>query len=179
MRINLNRIDSLPDFLTGDGFELLLGNLPSVGDSTNLTLKVLNTNIPGFSTEPVEANLHGFVKKQRGRKVYPRTLQVTYLEDTKFDTYNKLRGWMEFIVGSQSGTSAAYKNSASGASSYAVNADLVIYDTVGREANRVTFWKMFLQEVGDVQISGENTALLQVSATFSYDEWTSLYTPAR
>lgn len=173
MRINLDRLNALPDFLTGEAFELLLGNLPSAGDSTNLTLKVLNTNIPGFSNEPVEANVAGFVKKQRGRKMYPRTLQVTYLEDVQFDTLNKLRAWHEFIVGSQSGTSAAYKQG------YTINSDLVVYDTVGRESNRVTFWKMFLQEVGDVQVSGENSSLLQVTATFSYDEWTSIYTAVR
>ena len=167
MRPSLDRTNTLPDMLSGEAFELLMGSLPSGDDSDDLTLKVLNTSIPGFSTESMEVNLNSQVLRFRGRKMYPRSLSVTFVDDVTASTMNKLQQWGEFIVGTYTANSEGYK------SDYSVHADLVLYDTTGSEVKRWTMWYFFLQDIGDTSLSSENTTAVNITATFSYDFMTS------
>lgn len=165
-RVSLSRVQSLPDIITTEAFELILGVVPnSIGNDERLVLKVLNANIPGFSNETYEVNLHSHVLKFRGRKMYPRTLAVTYVEDSQYHTMRILRNWHEYIVGTET------SNSASDKAQYSVDADLVFYNQKGDEIDRNTFYNLFITDVPDVQVSGESSGLMQISVTFSYDHY--------
>lgn len=167
-RVSLSRVTSLPDIITNEAYELILGTIPgSVGADDRLILKCLNANIPGFSNETYEVNLHSHVVKYRGRKMYPRTLAVTYVEDAQFHTLRELRNWHEFIVGTDSSTSAADKRQ------YSVTAQLLFYNHKGELINTDTYYGLFINDVPDVQVSGESSTLMQVSVTFSYDYFTA------
>lgn len=162
-RISFTQINSLPDILDASAFELVMGNIPLAGGTQDLTLKCQQVSIPGYSNEAFEALLHGHVLKFRGRKMYPRTLSVTFLEDSTFATWNKLKLWDEFIAGTDSGNSQAFKEI------YTINPSLVIYNTIGAVASTIKFENFFIQEVSDVQLDGTSSQALNVQAMFSYD----------
>lgn len=163
-RVSLTRVNSLPDIITNEAYELVLGVLPnSIGSDDRLILKCLNANIGGFSNETYEVPLHSHVLKFRGRKMYTRTLAVTYVEDAQFHTLRALRNWHEYIVGTDSSTSAGDKRD------YSVDADLRFYNHKGELINTDTFRYLFINDVPDVPVSGESSTMMQISVTFSYD----------
>jgi hypothetical protein len=162
-RITFNQVNSLPDAIDTSAFELLLGNLPNAGSSFDLTLSCLTASIPGFQNEVWENNLHGHVTKFRGRKMYTRTLAVTYREVADLRNYIALKAWDEYIVGTESGSSSGYKNQ------YSIDATLLVYDVTGSVAGTFKMENFFPQEVGDVQLDGQSSQGMELSATFSFD----------
>lgn len=162
-RIGWNQVNNLPDTLDTSAFELLLGTLPGSGSSRDLTLKCQQANIPGFSNEAWESPLHGYVKKFRGRKMFSRSLSVTFIETAGGETYKQLKNWDEYIVGSRSGNSQGFQRQ------YSVNSRLVIYNTIGAVANAIDFENMFLQEVSDIALDGTSSQAALVQVTLSFD----------
>jgi hypothetical protein len=170
--ITLQDVLSIGDLQQVDRFEILLGVVPGGGDTSNLTLKCINVSLPGVTTTPLEQKLHGHKVKFQGQNDYSGTLPITYAEDVTHDTRTKLLRWKEFSKGTRSGNASALK------SGYCVNADIVVYDPTGKERERITLWNCFVQEVGEVQMSGDSTTGMQVTTTLSYDYWTSNLAPA-
>jgi hypothetical protein len=163
-RVQLNDIETLPDILSSEHFALNLGAVPGFGgDGRDLLLKCIDANIPGFSTESYEVPLHGVVRNFRGRKMYPRSLAVTYVEDSNMQTLNTLRVWMEQIVGANTNTSVG------GIAQYSVSAVLTIFDQTGRVIDEVRFINLFIQDIPDVQVTGESSTAMRVTCTFKYD----------
>lgn len=164
-RISYSQVNSLPDILDQTAFELVLGSIPLAGNADSLTLKCQNVSIPGMSTEAYEAMLHGYVKRFRGRKMYPRQLTAAFYEDMTFDTLNKFRAWSEAVVGTESGNSQGYQ------ADYSINAYLFVYDTTGREIAVHTMERFYPQDVPDIQMDGSSSGPVSVSITFSYDRF--------
>lgn len=162
-RITFAQVNALPDILDQTAFELVLGNLPLAGQASDLTIKCQNVAMPGVSSEFWEAALHGHVKKFRGRKMYPRTVTAAFYEDSTFGTINKLRQWNEFIAGSESGNSQGFSGD------YTIEAELLVYNTVGQVINRTVFENFAVQEIPDVQFDGSSSQGVSVSVTFTYD----------
>lgn len=163
-RISLEDVYSVGDLISTEDFELIFGNIPNISGSTkSLTIKCLNATYPGFSNEIMTANIAGFVRNQRGRKMYPRKLIANFVEDSKMGTLNVLRNWSEYIVGSNSGVSSGSSND------YSVDAILNVYNQQATLIDTITFHKCFLEDVADVPLSGEGTTLAQVQLTCSYD----------
>jgi hypothetical protein len=162
-RVTLDEIMGLPDILSSEHFSFNLTEVPGVGDSQDLLLKCMDCNIPGFSTESFEVMLHGMTRNFRGRKMFPRVLAVTFVEDTLMNTLNDLRIWGEQIVGTQSNTSIG------GIKDYAVTATLTIYDQAGNDIDFIEFINCFVQDVPDTPVTGESSTLMRATATFKYD----------
>lgn len=162
-RVTLAEVENLPDILSTEHFGFNLGNVPGSGDGYQLLLKCLDCNIPGFSTESFDVMIHGMQRAFRGRKMYPRTLAVTFVEDSTLNTLITLRNWMEQIVGTNSNTSIG------GITEYGTNAVLTIYDQAGNGVDEITFVNCFVQDVPDVQVTGESSTLMRITATFKYD----------
>ena len=164
-RISYSQVNSLPDILDQTAFELVFGSIPLGGNAERLTYKCQNVSIPGMSTEAYEAMLHGFVKRFRGRKTYPRQLSASFYEDMEFGTLNMFRAWSEAVAGSESGNSRGYQ------ADYSINAYLFVYDTTGREIAVHTMEGFFPQDVPDVQMDGSSSGAVSVPITFSYDRF--------
>lgn len=167
-RINLDRVMSTPDIISTEAYEFILGTIPnSVGNDERMVIKAINASLPGISNQSFEVAMHGFVRNFRGRKDYPRTLAVTYVEDKEFHTLRMLRNWHEFVVGTNSA------NSSGDNIDYTVNPDLVLYNGLGEEINRDTFYRLYPQDIPDVPVSGESSAAMQITCTFRYDYFES------
>ena len=162
-RVSFNQVSSLPDALDASGFNLILGNIPLVGSSRQLSLACTSATISGIGNERFTVNVHGHTMQFRGRKTYPGTLAVTYYEVSNFQTHNALRQWHEFITGTNSNNSGGYKNE------YSITAALEVYDTTGTISETHTLEALFPQDISDSTLSGESSASMPVSVTFSYD----------
>jgi hypothetical protein len=161
--ITFDQVESLPDPLTGDHFNLIFGSVPVAGDSSPLTIKCADAIIAGFSNETQEMNVGAQARKVRGRKVYPRTFNVTFYEDITLGTLKILRNWHEGIVGSESGASIG------NVADYSVLASLVVFDQANRVADVLEYENCFIIDVTDISLNSESTQLVKVSASFSYD----------
>ena len=122
--------------------------------------------LPRHGAGSLEVPLHGFTTYFRGRKTYPRQLSITYVEDSTFDTTNNIEGWLEQIVGTESGTSAGYKRD------YALDGPtLITYDTTGLAVKQVTFLGLQPQDKPDVQYDGSSgSQAMIINVNFVYDK---------
>jgi hypothetical protein len=163
-RVSIDRARGLPDIMAASDFEFILGTIPGGTSDRDMVVKCQQVSYPGMGQEAFEVPLHGHVMYFRGRKTFPRNLSVTYLEDRTMDTTNQLESWFEYIVGTNSGTSAGYKRS------YALDGPrLITYDTTGRAVKSVVFYGLQPQDKPDVQYDGSSSAVYTISATFVYD----------
>lgn len=173
-RISLDRYRALPDIISTTEFELILGAIPNWGQDRDLIVKCQQAVYPGTGNEAYEVPLAGFSGYFRGRKTYPRQLSLTFVEDRFLHTTNAFNTWLEFIVGTESGTSAGYKKQ------YALDdVQLITYDPTGQKIDTVHFYGVFPQDKPDVQYDGSSSQLYSVSVTLVYDYYTSDLTKIR
>ena len=99
--------------------------------------------------------------------MYTRTLAVTFRERAGMPIYKALKGWDEFIVGTESGNSGGYKPA------YSINPTLLVYDAIGAITNTISFENFFIQELADIQLDGQSSQGMEISATFSFDRMVS------
>lgn len=177
-RISLDRVRALPDIISTTEFELILGNIPNWGQDRDLIVKCQQAVYPGTGNEAYEVPLAGYSMYFRGRKTYPRQLSLTFVEDRFLKTTNAFNNWLEYIVGTNSGTSAAYKRGAD--SGYSLDdVQLLTYDPTGHKIDTVHFFGVFPQDKPDVQYDGSSSQLYSVSVTLVYDYYTSDLTEVR
>lgn len=163
-RVDIDRARGLPDILSTDNFEFILGTIPGGSTDRDMIVKCQQVAYPGMGQEAFEVPLHGHVMYFRGRKTFPRTLSVTYVEDRTMDTTRQIESWLEFIVGTRSGTSAGYKRA------YALDgAELITYDNTGTEVKAAKFFGLQPQDKPDVQYDGSSTQLMAINVNFVYD----------
>lgn len=162
-RVSFTQLNNLSDTISAEAYELIIPNIPLGGSTQELTLRCQQAMIPGYSNEAFESLLHGHVLKFRGRKMYPRQLSVTYVEGSFLEAWTILKAWDEFIVGTDSGNSSAYKNI------YSTTASLVIYNTTGAVAGTMRLENFFIQEISDVTLDGTSSTPMSIPAMFSYD----------
>lgn len=166
-RISFSEVAAVSDALDQVNYELVFGAIPLVNNSQLLTLKCQSASIPGFSNEKFTVTVHGHSLNFRGRKVYTHTMSVQFYEDSNFQTLNALRAWHEYIAGTESNNSQAYRDD------YSITAGLIVYDTTGRVAARHSMEHFFPNDIGDAALSGESSASVPISATFSFDRFLS------
>ena len=164
-RISFQEIASLPDVADAVSFNILFGTIPGTGDTKHLSLKCQTISIPGFSNERITTTLHGHSVNFRGRKMYPQTLATQFVETSNLETIKAIRNWHEIIAGSNSNNSVGYK------SDYSIDVLLEVYDTTGRVADEHLIEAFFPNDVSDTALSGESSAAMTQSITFSYDRF--------
>lgn len=160
--VSLNKVKALPDLISNERFEFILGNHPGQTDD-NLHIKCVDVGLAGRKTEPIVVNLWGHQVKHRGKKESSQQIPVTFLEDMRMRTYSALRSWSSAVVRGSTGASVGPK------SDYSVEAELRIFDHAGRLASTTKYYNVFVEELEKVQLSGEQSELMRVTATFAYD----------
>lgn len=182
-RVTYSDVLGLPDILSTDNFILYLKApqpvITKLGSTTiadsiekKMIIKCQSTSVPSFSNEAFDVSMHGFVLKQRGQKRYGgNTLSATFIEEANMETYKYLYAWSEVVVGTYTGKSEGYKGKTSGGTNRYSSDEcyLEIFDTTGKSVDQIGFLGLFPQEIQDISLSVENSASVQVSATFSFD----------
>jgi len=163
-RTSLADISSLPDPLLGYNFDMLIPNIPGGGNTRALTLKCMQTNIPGQQIDQILIQLHGAETVSAGRQTFTHTLAVTYLETRDMTTRDAIRQWMDF-------TRNVRTNSGNFKSSYATDAKILMYDDAGTTVRTINIRSMWPQEMPDVALDGATSTAVNIAVTFQYDSW--------
>jgi hypothetical protein len=172
-RVALTDLFGLPDILSGDAFYFLMPGIPGTnGNLRNLALKCLNVQIPGVSNEKMTVPLHSHQINFRGRRIQPQSLSVTFYEDQLLQSFMILKGWHEYVVGTKSGNSQAFK------AGYAITATCDVYNHLGVSIDTITYYNLFPSEVPDITMDGSSSTPVQISVTLSYDYTDSLLNPS-
>ena len=161
-KATLSEIKSLGDALTTECFRFEMPLVPGVGINAKLGLKCQSCVIPGLMNERPIKELFGSKVPYRGPRVTSNQIDLVYLEDTKLDTYNTIRGWMDYMVDPLSGDGTSV-------SLHATVALLYIFDPQGNTITTHTFWNVFPIAIQDIQLDGTQTAPVLVHASFSFD----------
>lgn len=164
MTVNLQNLRQMPP-LRQYNFELIIPSWPGGGDGSLLRIPVLTTSLPGFSNEPIESAVAGFVEKFAGRGMYPRSLPVEYRETRTVAVWTALYDWNQMAFNSETGVQS---EDAIG-SGYKTTGYLKLYNEAREEAKSITFEGMWPEDVSDVSLDGSASEVVRVSATFSYD----------
>jgi len=161
--ISFEQIQALPDVLLDDRFELLINPKgDGAGNTEALTLRCQGAAMPGSQIEQVLVGLSGHQVHFRGRKIYPNTLAITYVETHEGIVMTTLRQWKEYIVGSSSGNGASKQD-------YSVTATLNIFDEGGNVALSIDIEGLWITDIQDTQLNGSAAQPFLVMVTFSYD----------
>lgn len=156
---------ALSDILASDRFVMNFGSVPGGAGNTltSLSLKCIDSVIPGFSNERFEVRIGAQGRAFRGQKRYTYQAQLTFLETVDLSTLDTLRNWAEFVVGTNSGNSGGYINQ------YAVTATMQTYDTTGALADSAKFFRMFPVDIQDIPMTVNTTQAMMVQGLFSFD----------
>lgn len=161
-RIAYTEVQALPDAADQVPFELLLGTVPGIANSRQLTVSCLNVQIAGSQNEAFDVTLHGHTRHFRGRRMNSGTLSATFVEVSGHLIRKQLTSWLEFCAGYESGNSQGYL------ADYSVLAQLVSYDTNGVVASRTVYEELFIQDLADLQHDGANSASMPLTVSFKF-----------
>jgi hypothetical protein len=163
-RTSLADISSLPDPLLAYNFDLLIPNVPGGGSPRALTLKCMNTNVPGSILEQVLIQLHGAETVSAGRVTFTHTLAATFLETRDMTTRDAIRLWQDFARDVR-------VNGGNYKAGYATDGMILLYDDTGTTVATINVRNMWPSEMTEFAVDGSNSTAANISVTFNYDSW--------
>lgn len=143
-------------------FDLFLPSIPGSSDTRALTWKCMSTGLPGFSFDKVPVPLHGTELIYAGRKIFSHTFQSVFMEASDWSTRSQFYAWSE-------STRSWINNSGTFASSYKVNAQIVVYNDLPQVSRTINVMGMWPETVADVALDGAQSNLISLDITWSYD----------
>ena len=166
-KVSLTEIQSLPDPLTSDLYEFVIGRVPGgSGDSNVLRIQCQQVTVPSKTIEPVNVDLHSNTVVFAGRMTFSHDLSITFVENRKMDIFNILNGWAEFVRNKQTQL-GNFK------ADYSTTAELYVYDQAGNVVNTFKFYGLWINTIPEYQFDSSAANLITAAATFQYDYWSS------
>lgn len=163
-RTSLFDVQSLRDAAQNWNFDWFLPTIPGSSDTRDLTIKCQSTDMPGRTIEEVDIALHGVNLKQAARLTFTHTQAATFLETVDWETRNKFLRWSE-------ATQSWKNNSGSVSAVYKVQGAVAVYDMAPTLTKQCFLYGQWLREMQDVPLDGSASAVVMVTANFSFDFW--------
>lgn len=161
--IGYSDIDSLPDALATDRFEILIEpNGQAAGTNRDLAIRCQQIVVPEELLEPMLLQIHGMEFSYRGRRTYDKAIAASFVEFADGIVSQRLRTWMQQVVGSESHNGAPKE-------AYSTVGTLNIYDQSGNVALAYQFDNLWPNQVPQTPLDGTNAAPYIVQVTFTYD----------
>ena len=180
--ITLQESRGVGDILDMSNYRFEIGQMPGGGNDSQLSIQCTQAIYPGVQNETYPVVFPGGHELTfRGRKVFPKTLSITYVETVRMNVNTVFGRWLEFICGTDSGTSRGYKYSGDQqGGGYTVDgAKLTIFDIVGNVSDVVTWYGLQPTDKPDVNMDSSSTGAWTVSVTMAYDfYYSTLYGPS-
>lgn len=164
MRTSLSDVRALPDPLMTYNWDLIVPIMPGTANTRPFTFKALSAVIPGKLLEQVPVNLGPAEVRYAGRENNSHSWACTFHETRDTGTREMLRRWQQLARNNIANT-GTYKDV------YAVNAELVLYDDIPNEVRRFVLFGVFPETIDDSSLDRASAAV-QISVTFSYDDFT-------
>lgn len=160
-RSSLADVRSIGDPAQSWNFDLFLPTIPGSSDSRDLTFKCQTTDLPGMGLDNVDVSLHGVTIPYAGRAIYTHTMNATFVETRDWSTREKFRRWRELAR-------SWVNNSGSYYSTYAVDAEIALYDDLPQVVRTVKLWGLWPETIAEVSLDGSASNLILQTVTFRY-----------
>lgn len=161
-RVSLSDMQQVVDAATTFDWAIWLPSVPGGSFSTrDFTFRCTGTTIPAVTQEAFKVEAHGLTFNYPGRRTWASDIDFTMYETRDQTTRNLMLAWMDFVRDIKANT-GNYK------ASYAVDAELNLYDAPGNVTKRIKIEKFYPLELGTATL--DNTSgLLTYTAKFSMD----------
>ena len=160
MPITFEQINAIPDVLPNNRHEL---RFPSIAGSNGyaLTLRHSAVSIPAATLGQIRVRLFGHSVAFAGGVAHDNIMSVTFTEDSEGTVLRALISWLEV---------ARNRDTASGGlkSEYAADGELLLHDTMGHIAHKITLHNMWPMAINFPEM-GEETGPATVEVQFSVD----------
>jgi hypothetical protein len=179
-RTRIGDVLAINDPLYGDNFELWIPTLPTgvsgtPGNAKNaLRIQCKSVSMPGVQNEAQDLTLHGYKVSVVGRTVFQNTLSITYVETRQLEIYQTLKQWVKACRDWQTQISK-------GKQAYSTVGNLALFDEQGQviTGSAWTIGNMWCEQVQDINLDGSSASIVEVSASFRYDWFDQVETPAK
>ena len=166
-KVTLTELQSLPDPLTSDLYEFVIGRIPGGGGDTNvLRIQCQQVSVPSKTIEPVNVDLHSNTVVFAGRMTFSHDMSITFVENRRMDVFKILNAWAEYCRNKQTQL-GNYK------ADYSTTAELYVYDQIGQVVQTFRFYGLWINTLPEYQFDSSSANLITAAATFQYDYWTS------
>ena len=165
--ISWSQFDALPDVLGNDRFQLLIAPTNNTSLAETLAIRLQQVAVPEESFEPMMVGIQGFEYSFRGRRVYDRAINGTFVETIDGAVSTGIANWMQDVGGGESGNSIT-----GGKPSYSTQGTLYVYDQSGNTALTYDIDNCWPSQAPTVQLDGTQTTHYAKQIQFTYDRFT-------
>ena len=155
---------ALPDVLSLDRFELLLSPSGSTDLNAVLSVRCNQLSIPEEQIEPMLVSIQGLEFNYRGRHIFDRMIQATFVETIDAAVNTGIRTWIQQVAGSESGNGATK-------SQYATDGTINVFDQSGNAAIIFSLDNVWPSSLPQMQLDGSQAAPYYQQAGFTYDRF--------
>jgi hypothetical protein len=174
LNYTIQTLGALDDGLSTDAYLIEFAKVPGGGGTSyDMAVRCTNVPIPETTSEPIEAEIHGFKVLWRGRRRFGSNDWAPQFIETKNGVISTaIRSWIEYCAGTDSGNSAGYK------ADYSTMADVTIFDTTGKEALKYRFFNVWARGLDEQANDSASNEVMRYTAHFAYDYFTQIGTNA-
>lgn len=181
-KVTLTELQSLPDPLTSDLYELVIGKIPGSASSNAtssggaaatgvagaganaLRIQCQQVTVPSKTVEAVQVDLAANTLMFAGRMTFDHSMNITFVENRRMDIFNTLDAWAEYCRNKETQL-GHYK------ADYASTAELYVYDQIGTVIKTFKIYGLWINIIPEYQFDSAAANLVTVSSTFQYDYW--------
>lgn len=164
MSLTLKDVRGFGNPLRAYNFDLIIPVLPGGAAGEALRLHIVSTNIPGFSSEPMERAHHGVVIKHAGRGMYPRSWTNEFFESADLKVYNALLRWHGLQWDRETGAQADDN-------AYKTEGYLHLLGNDRKPTKKFVLEGLWIEDIPDVLMDSGTSEVVRVPVTWSYDRW--------
>lgn len=167
--VQLVETTQVGDILDTSSYRFVIGQIPNSGGlGAGLDVQCTQAVYPGSTNETFAVQFSGGHElTYSGRRVFPKTLSLTYVEKTTMLVTTVFGGWLEYIRGTNTGNASGYK------SAYALNGPkLYIFDLTGYNIDTITWYGLQITERPDITFEPSGQAAT-INITMAYDYYYS------
>lgn len=137
-----------------------------LGDATAsafLKFNALSTALPSTTIEPIKRRFAGKEYAVGGRSNSPKSLRVTFWDDSNLTMFKYFNMWMQLVSDETSGTKTD-------PSIYMREVSVDMLDSTGKESNmKMLYDQAFPIEMDDVPLSYESSSLFTFDVVFQFN----------
>ncbi len=167
---SLVEILSLPDVLLQDNFDMYFTYSPVLSETEvrDLRLRCMSTSMPGRTMEAAQVMVFGYTVNFAGRNTTTQTFTVNYVETRNLVVNRTLKRWTDLCRSKITGHGVSKQY-------YAGRAIIVLYSEGGAVAGELELINVWPETIPEVQLDGSSTGIIQLSASFKFDEFVWRY----
>lgn len=156
--------DAVTSYAKTFQWEITIPNPPVPIDPNLIRILANTTSIPGKSIETIEVNRKGMKFHIGGRITFPDSIALGFKDTEDYKIHKFLKSWLDLVHSDQTGLQAS-------PSTYKTRVYLNLLTENNTSGYRIYLDGAFPKELSDISLSYDNSSLVELESTFSFDFW--------